>query len=75
MESSHIWQQKGGSVMQLSTRTRTKRLLTDDQRRWLKANSKILPVEQLAEVLGITVSQAMGQCGKVGCSYFSREVA
>ena len=61
--------------MNLSTRTRTKRLLTDDQKRWLKANSKILPVEQLAEVLSITPSQAMGQCGKVGCSYFSREVA
>ena len=49
--------------------------MTDDQKRWLKANSKILPVEQLAEVLSITPSQAMGQCGKVGCSYFSREVA
>lgn len=59
--------------MQLSTRKRAKRLITDDQKRWLKQNHKILPVEKLAEKLGITTKQAMGQCGKIPCSYFSRK--
>jgi hypothetical protein len=59
----------------LSTRVRVKRLLTDDQKRWLKNNSRILPVEQLASVLGITVDQAKGQCDKIYCGYFSRKGA
>jgi hypothetical protein len=52
---------------------RGKRLLTDDQKRWILQNHKILSVEQLAEVLGITTKQAMGQCDKIYCSYFSRK--
>ena len=47
---------------------RGKRLLTDDQKRWILQNHKILPVEQMAEVLNIKVSQAISQC-----SYFSRK--
>jgi len=61
--------------MNFPIRKRVKRLLTDSQKRWLKANHEILPVEKLAEVLGIDVDQAKGQCDKIYCSYFSRKVA
>jgi len=61
--------------MPLSNKKRVKRLLTDVQKRWILQNHKILPVEQIAEVLNITVKQAKGQCDKIYCSYFSRKVA
>lgn len=59
----------------LPNKRRTKRLLNDDQKRWIKNNHKILSVEQMAEVLGITTEQTMGQCHKLYCSYFSRKGA
>jgi hypothetical protein len=61
--------------MKLSTRRRVKRLLTDEQKRWIKANSKTLSVEEMAIKLGITTKQTIDQCGKIYCSYFRKETA
>jgi hypothetical protein len=61
--------------MQISTEKRGKRLLTDDQKRWILKNHKILSVEQMAEVLNIKVSQAITQCTHMPCSYFSEKAA
>ncbi len=57
--------------MRFKQSPKVKPLLDEDQRRLLKAHSEILPIGEVAKLLGITTNQAIGQCSKYYFSYFS----
>lgn len=60
------------NITQPRVNKKVKKLLwSDDEKMFLLKNSKIIPIQEIAEILKRDIESIRKQCFRIGCGYFS----